>query len=617
MINGFRFITRIGFFSICFLSILQLRAQDKRSADSLENILRKGGISDEKKATLLNKIAKACLHADDNKAFTYADSAIIFATKINNNKIKSECYSLQGMVYKDKGEFQNAIDKYLKALALKEEDADSMGISSCYNSIGILYKVMENYDKALTYYKKSNILCRKINFGKGIAQTYSNIGTVFAALHMPDSSLVYYKKALTIAEEIHNNAAISTACNNIGQYYGDKNMLKEAMGYLKRCLEIDTVEGNVYGMILSYTNIGILHIRARHPSEGLSYLTKAEKLCMENGQKPMLRNLYKAMSDSYAFIGDKNNAYDYLVKFKNISDTLQTEEISKNILEVETKYQTAKKDLEIEKNKAELVIKEEQAHVKNSIIGSIILVSVLLMIMAFIFYRKEKIKQRAKQEAELSAQKDIRARAIIEAEEKERVRIAKDLHDGIGQLLSAAKMNLSSIESTIGIKGPVQESAFKNALDLLDESVKEVRAVSHNMMPNTLIKLGLASAVKEFITKIQNMPDLKVSLEIIGMNERLEQEKESILYRVIQEIVSNIIKHAKASELVLQLIRHEKELTVSVEDNGVGFDTSKINDFDGIGLKNIISRVEFLNGTVHFDSTVGKGTNISIDIPVS
>jgi signal transduction histidine kinase len=208
----------------------------------------------------------------------------------------------------------------------------------------------------------------------------------------------------------------------------------------------------------------------------------------------------------------------------------------------------------------------------------------------------------------------LRAKSVIEAEEKERIRIATDLHDGVGQLLSAAKLNLSSLESKLNLHNTDEQTAFKNAIDLVDDSVKEVRAVSHNMMPNTLLKLGLASAVKEFITKIQGTPNLKVNLEIVGLTGRLEQEKETILYRVIQEVVSNIIKHAKASELTLQLIKHEKEISILIEDNGVGFDTSKMNDFDGIGLKNILSRVEFINGTVHFDSVVNRGTTVIIDV---
>jgi signal transduction histidine kinase len=219
-------------------------------------------------------------------------------------------------------------------------------------------------------------------------------------------------------------------------------------------------------------------------------------------------------------------------------------------------------------------------------------------------------------DAEISTQKEIRTKAILDAEEKERRRIAQDLHDGVGQLLSAAKLNLSNLESKLLNQNEDQKLALQNALALVDDSVREVRTVSHNMMPNTLIKLGLGSAVREFITKLGNAPTLKVDLEIVGLDSRLDNQLETVLYRVIQEIINNIIKHAKASHISMQLIRHETELSVMIEDNGIGFDTKNLDNFEGIGLKGIITRIEFLNGSVHFDSSIGRGTTVIIDVPL-
>ncbi len=599
-----------------FYSIEPCFSQDNRKIDSLEHVLRNEKLEDEKKAKLLYSIAKCYVHVNDKNTLAYADSAIKLSEKIKNNKIKAECYSISGVVYKNRGEFEKAIQMHLTALKIKETNLDTMGVAICYNDIGVLYKVMKNYSKALEYYRHSNKLCLQINLGKGIAQTYNNIGTIFSEQGNPDSSIVYYQLALSIAEKINNNAAISTACNNIGEYYGNKNNNQMALVYFKKCLEIDRAEENVYGIIMSYINIGGVLTQQKKYSEALENFVLAEKLCIENEERPMLKNLYWSMSQCYAFNDNKAVAYDYLLKYKSLNDSLQTDEINRNILDMETKYQTEKKDLELSKNKTELQLKEEESKQKNTLIFSIILLSILLGISGFLFYRKKQIQQKAELDAEIALQKDIRAKSIIEAEEKERIRIATDLHDGVGQLLSAAKLNLSSLESKLHLTSSDQETAFKNALGLVDDSVKEVRAVSHNMMPNTLLKLGLASAVKEFITKIQGTPNLKVNLEIVGLTERLEQEKETVLYRVIQEVVSNIIKHAKASELTLQLIKHEKELSILIEDNGIGFDTSKINEFEGIGIKNILSRVEFINGSVHFDSVINRGTTVIIEVVV-
>jgi len=152
---------------------------------------------------------------------------------------------------------------------------------------------------------------------------------------------------------------------------------------------------------------------------------------------------------------------------------------------------------------------------------------------------------------------------------------------------------------------------------MVDDAVKEVRSVSHNMMPNALIRFGLAKAVREFIDKIAATGALKIDLQIIGLTERLESTTETVLYRVMQETVSNIIKHAQASDISIQLIRDEDNLTMMIEDNGKGFDTKKMSEFGGIGLKNIISRVEYLNGTVDFDSFPGRGTTVIVEIHLS
>jgi signal transduction histidine kinase len=149
---------------------------------------------------------------------------------------------------------------------------------------------------------------------------------------------------------------------------------------------------------------------------------------------------------------------------------------------------------------------------------------------------------------------------------------------------------------------------------MVDDAVREVRSVSHNMMPNALIRFGLAKAVREFIDKIAATGALKVDLQIVGLNDRLESTTETVLYRVMQETVSNIIKHAAATTISIQLIKDDESLTMMIEDNGKGFDTKKISEFGGIGLKNIISRVEYLNGTVDFDSFPGRGTTVIVEL---
>ena len=205
-----------------------------------------------------------------------------------------------------------------------------------------------------------------------------------------------------------------------------------------------------------------------------------------------------------------------------------------------------------------------------------------------------------------------RTETIMQAEEKERMRIARDLHDGVGQLLAAARMSLGN---TLGKHNNRKD--FQSTFEILEESIRELRAVSHNMMPNVLVKLGLVSALRQLTQNFNTNGKLDVDFQVIGVHERLDNRTETVLYRVVQEIFSNIIKHSEATKVNFQMIEHENELILIIEDNGKGYDTNLMSKSEGIGLKNIITRVEYLNGSVIFDSSPQKGTSVIIEIPLN
>lgn len=214
----------------------------------------------------------------------------------------------------------------------------------------------------------------------------------------------------------------------------------------------------------------------------------------------------------------------------------------------------------------------------------------------------------------LLKQQEMATRAVLEAEEAERQRIAKDLHDTIGQMMSAAKMNLSAFEHETEFKTTRQKTAFQTAVALVDDSCKEIRTVSHNMMPNALLKYNLAAAIREFVGKLDH--SLKVHLHTEGLDERMDSNVESILYRVIQECVNNVLKHSKADTLDISIVREPTVITATIEDNGCGFNTADPGKFNGIGLKNIRTRIDYLKGSLDFDSKIGNGTLVAIHVPL-
>ena len=224
-----------------------------------------------------------------------------------------------------------------------------------------------------------------------------------------------------------------------------------------------------------------------------------------------------------------------------------------------------------------------------------------------------KHRQKAKLEKQLADQKNLRFKAIIEAEEKERIRIAKDLHDGIGQLLSTARVNVAALEGEVDKE---DEIVVKNSLNVIDESIKEIRSISHNLMPIALVEYGLIKAIETLVLRINEANTIIVQFKHEGIENRIEQNTEISLYRIIQEVINNMLKHSKGEKINIELRKKEEKILLKIQDNGQGFDINKIEKSSGIGWKNIYSRLLMINGNIDIKSSPELGTIINIDFNI-
>lgn len=295
-----------------------------------------------------------------------------------------------------------------------------------------------------------------------------------------------------------------------------------------------------------------------------------------------------------------------------LAQTNQTDGLS-----IKLKKQLSELNIKLEIERKQKLIQQQQLAVsrRNTTITVIAALFAGVAIISYQSYSRYRLKKVVLLQSAMLHQLDIATQGIIQAEEKERKRIAADLHDGVGQLFSAVRMNLSSLMERMVLTNTDQQVLAEKTLAMVDESCKEVRSIAHQMMPNILLKTGLASAIKDFVNKIDSQ-HLKINMQAYGLEERLDNNVEIVLYRVVQECLNNVIKHARASRLDINITREDGDISVTIEDNGIGFNTADKLKFEGIGLKNIITRVKYLKGSVDISSDQNKGTLVAIYIPL-
>jgi signal transduction histidine kinase len=553
---------------------LLFKKADKLSIDNFDSCLNfcnqeinETQIQELKYALLLIKGKAHYFKGNYDSAAIFYNKGINELEKSNSNNYLAFGYNELAKLYRKTKKYDEALINYDKALEIYLSKKDTAGISMIYNESGVVFEYKKDYEEALLCYNKSYELCKNTNDTTGQAYALNFIGIIYSYLKDYKNAAMYFDNSIFLHKKKKDTYAL-------GSCYIDKaNLYTLSNQFIKANLLLDST-------ILLSTEMNYLDLLSA------SYLQKST---------------IDSLTGNYA------NAFIHFKKHTAIKDSIFTTANNKVIEELNTQYNTAKKEQTI-------INQSNNINRKNSIILFSTILFFLLSILGFNFYKRKKSEQAIILQQEISTQQEIAIKEVIEAEERERKRIASDLHDGVGQLLTAAKFNLSGISNQLTALTETQKNIFEKALSMVDESAKEVRLVSHNIMPNALIKRGLANTIKEFIEKIENNA-IKINLQTEGLQNELAENTEIVIYRVIQECVNNVIKHSKANTLDISIINDAEGLAVSLEDNGIGFDNKLLDKIEGIGLKNIQSRINYLKGSVEFDSQLGNGTLVSIFIP--
>lgn len=639
---------------LCMAQVLTY-AQNQKLIDSLQAELSHLP-KDTNRVDYLNALAFEYRSTNLDTAFLLVDEAVALAEKLNYKRGLALAYNHYGILYKNKQNYTESVNWHQKSLAIKMELKDFTGMASSYNNLGRTYGMANDEVRSIYYYLQSLRIREKENDVFGMGAAYNNISHAYLRKNELRKALAFGLEGMRYMRLSGDSFELAKIYGHVGYLYYELNQYQTALSYLKLGLSRFDEAGATQEQCELLVTSGNILLETHHEKEGLAYLLKAKQMAEEQHidlslpsvylslgqlygklkqkkeaiqytqlglQKSKELNMLEAQKDAYEVLsviydeaGDYKNALTQFRLFETYKDSIIQDNNTRIVEEMQTQYQTEKKDAELKQTSLELsnVVLANQR--KQLLILILLGVLVLGGSVLYLGYTRFKLKQKALLDATLLQQLEIRNKAIVEAEEKERLRIARELHDGVGQQLSAAKMNMSAFEPNIHELSVDTQTSYQNLISLVDDAVKEIRSISHNMMPNALIRSGLVSAVRDFVNKLSATGSLKVDLQIVGLNDRLTDTTESVLYRVLQECVSNIIKHAQASVISIQLIKHESYLNLMIEDNGKGFNASNLDAFEGIGLKNILSRIQYLNGTVELDSTIGRGTTIVINVPL-
>lgn len=405
---------------------------------------------------------------------------------------------------------------------------------------------------------------------------------------------------------------------NIGGSHQRLGQTDSAFYYYKKAEEKYKAKSDHLRLAYLYNNMGSLYESLKQYNTAIDYYTNAYKTPFSQEKYSTKLFILGNISRVYYANGDFKNAANSYKRYNHLSDSLDRISHQNNIDALETEYQTAEKE-------KQLLISEQKKKQNRNIAFGLGIGLFLVSLLGFLIYKNTKRKQRiAEQEREIEIQKKEKILkeqelnaidAMIEGQEKERQRLASDLHDSVGATLSAAKLQFDHIAKNRNKLEQLDE-LFEKTGSLLTDAYDEVRSMAHLKNSGVIAKKGLLPAVEKLAKNASHSHGLVIEVQDFGLTEKLEGSLEIAIFRIIQELVTNIIKHANATEASILITQHDDNLSIIVEDNGVGFNIRNISTKDGMGLSSIETRVEHLEGTMEVDSTLDKGTNILIDIPL-
>ncbi len=655
-------------FTVCLLYQSELFGQDKKTQDSLLAIAYKQN-PDTSSVKAFQTIQRNFFNTGlYDSAFKYAQDNFALTKKLNDKKAIAKAQYALGLICTNLTLYDSARYYIAAAENAALQLKDSFLLANCYNTLSMMQRYQADYNSSVSYALKSAAIAEQSTDSsliKMLPKIYSNISGALVGENQFEKSLAYSKKALlftnypdeqryrillhqSIADAYVNLKQLAAAKpyldtavlltgkfnNGIlkmltasaeGHYYDQAGDYKKALAAYHLAYQYADSNNNAYLKAEAADNLAAIYYKQKIYAEATLYATEANKIALSVNHIKVAASTFNTLKNIAEAKGEYKTALQYAGQYKIYADSATNEATQKTTLSLESKYQSQKKEKEIAELKIANAEKELTAVKRNRLflIGGIS--AAAIMILLGLLYRnsnnkkilaeKEQKLQREKINVLEEQQQVISLQSMVNGQETERTRIAKDLHDGLGGLFSTIKMYFSTLQhEQETLKG---NTLFEKSYQLIDTANDEVRRIAHNMMPEVLAKLGLIPAIQDMCSNISAGKLMQVKLQSYGMEQRLNTNTEIMLYRIVQELLSNIIKHSQATEAIVQFNRDDSKLMVTIEDNGMGFNLKDIDDKQHSGLEIIKSRVNYLHGNISIDSKEQVGTTVMMEFVIN
>ncbi len=553
-------------------------------------------------------------------AANYIDQSIAIYEELALPRRAADSYLNKGNLLVNAGDLDSAYVNFQSALKMYESLSLDVMMTYALINMGTVAIELNNFEHAHENLIRSlDILNDSGQNAQLMAFTLNGLGTVYEEEFSDmDSAIYYYSEGAKYAVEASSDYLLSISHNNLGRLNAFKGNDSDALTYYESALKLKQSMGDGSGLSLVHVGLGELYAKLNQHSKARSNFRLGLEKAIEVGDISDLETVYRSLSNYEKSRGNYRKALEYSEEAQIKKDSLLNAKHLKNVEDLNVQYETEKKEQQIALQESQLGVQEARLQRNQLFLIVLILVAFLLITLVVLVRNREKRKQELiRRESELKV-REAEINAVINSQEKERNRFAQDLHDGFGQLISVLKMNLANLNSNGKTATEDRVEVFEKSEAVINDMYSELRNICFDLMPQTLVKNGLVAALKEFGIRVTETGQKTLEVLVFDADERLPELIEVSLYRICQEWVNNILKYSDAQLITLQLTRDQNELTLSIEDDGKGFNTAAFYSGKGNGWRNISSRLNLINGVFELDSREGiNGTFMSVNLALN